>query len=126
MTAVWDHPIFRLLRQEAERDGHLLLGFAAGGGDAVATALSSVRAWDRRPGCAGVLVGPPAATLSQLARSLAAELGLSGVRFNAVAIHPGVTVEDAADPILFLLGPDASYVTGATLDVGSVVASHAK
>ena len=126
MTAVSDHPTFRLLRQAAERDGHLLLGFAAGGSEAVATALSSVRGWDRRAGRAGVLVGSPSATLSQLARSLAAELGPSGVRFNAVAIYPGAGVEDAVDSILFLLGPDAGYVTGATLDVGSAPASDAR
>lgn len=126
MTADPDHPTFAALRRGAERDGHLLLALAAADGDAVAAALSSVRAWDRRPGRAGVAVGPPSAVLSQLARSLAAELGPAGVRFNAVALHPGATAADAADPILFLLGPDAGYVTGATLDVGTAPASDAR
>lgn len=80
-----------------------------------APVLAAVRAG--LPSLAGrrgavLLIGRASATLAQLARSLAAELGPRGVRANALAV--GAADPDAAlDAARFLLSDDAGYVTGA-------------
>lgn len=65
-----------------------------------------------------LLLGAPSATLAQLSRSFAAELGPEGLRANALAT-PNEADEDAAfEAGAFLLSTEASYVTGIMLPIG--------
>lgn len=85
-------------------------------------ALRRTRAWlsrsDAGPEAHVLLIGAPSAAIAQLARSLAAELGPSGCRANALAIGPAATHEDVLDAAGFLLSDEASYVTGVTVALG--------
>ena len=114
---------FEAWRARLQADGaHLLV---LGGTDAasITQALAEIRMTLVAHGGAGVVVGRPSAVLAQLARSVAAELGPAGQRFNAVAIQDDARVEDAWEAIRFLAGEDASYVTGAMLEVGPAAAT---
>lgn len=68
-----------------------------------------------------VLVAAPSAALAQTVRSLAAEFGPYGVRFNAVGVSAGLQTEDCLPVIAFLLSEEASYVTGTLIDLGATL-----
>lgn len=62
-----------------------------------------------------LIVGCKSHFLSQTTRSLAAEFGESGIRFNAIAIDQIANHRDLLGIAKFLLSEESSYVTGMTL-----------
>lgn len=138
---VFDVNVFAVLEWVQRALAHESLGFRARGGRVIN--LSSVSAETPAPGIG--LYGISKAAVSHLTRTLAVELGPSGVRVNAVspavvktafskALYEGKeeqvaagyplrrlgTTEDVANAVTFLASPLSSWVTGQviTLDGG--------
>lgn len=66
-----------------------------------------------------LLLGENSASFAQLVRSLAAELGPSGIRANGLAIAASTTEDAIAETAAFLMSDDASYVTGVVVPLSA-------
>jgi hypothetical protein len=66
-----------------------------------------------------LILGEESASLAQLTRSLAAELGPYGIRANAISIAAAADSEAILHTAEFLISDEASYVTGVMLPVGA-------